>query len=163
MLPALGIKPVTVNEVRIRIELAKKRIRQRRLPGVVGDPLPMRDNFRTGDDDLLTRRSLISNALALGDTAARRADPFPVNACLHRNNIARLGQLRRVLDSPERRLSRARVGVTPAESHLKFRGANGRRDQKHGHGGDAGFRHCALPSMNRSPLNCNPKRRWRVK
>ncbi len=94
MLPALGVEPVPVDEVAVRIELAKETVRQRHLPYLVLHLDPVGDDFRSCDGDLFTLRGLINNALLVGVSPARRVDAFAVNPCMHGDHVSRLRPLR---------------------------------------------------------------------
>ena len=122
MLPALGIEPVAVDQVAVGIEAAEEGIGQGHLPDVVLDLHPVLDDFRPLDLDLLARRGLVDDALLVGCAAARRADAFAVNAFVHGDHVARLGEIGGPLDRAERRRLRAGIGVVAAAGDVELGG-----------------------------------------
>ena len=133
MLAALGVEPVAADQVAVGIEAAEERIGQRHFPDVVLDLHPVLDDFRAFDLDLLAGRRLVDDAFRVGLAAARRVDAFAVDAFVHGDHVARLGQLGGALDRAQRRSLRAGVGVVAAGGDVELGGLSGR-----GEGDDAG-------------------------
>ena len=78
MLAPLGIKPMAIDQITERIEVAEETVGQLHHPCVVRHSLPASDNFRAFDLDLLTGRGLIDDTLDVGLAATRRIDPLPI-------------------------------------------------------------------------------------
>src|SRR5262249_31537475 len=94
VLAAEGIEPIAVEQVAIWVEVAEKRVGQGHGPGVVLQPDPTRDDLRAFYLGLLARRCLIDDALCLRAATAGRVDPLAVDARVHRDDVARLGNAR---------------------------------------------------------------------
>jgi hypothetical protein len=52
--------------------------------------------------------------------AARRVDALAINPGVHRDDVTRLGQVRRALDGAQGRPAGARVGVVAIGGHVEF-------------------------------------------
>ena len=92
MVPSPGTEPVTVNQVAVWVEVSKKAVGDADFPSVVLHLLPTLDDFGALDDDLFAGCGLVDDALPVGLAATRWVDPFAINALMHRNYIAGLGQ-----------------------------------------------------------------------
>ena len=109
-----------MDEVAVGIEAAEERVGQRHLPDIVLDLHPVLDDFRPLDLDLLARRGLIDDALRVGFASARRVDALAINAFMHGDHIARLRQIRGVLNGAKRRGFAPSIGVAAAAGHVKL-------------------------------------------
>jgi len=62
----LRVEPVAVDVVAVRVEIAEEGVRQRHLPDAFLDLLPVLDDLRAFDLDLLAGSRLIDDALRVG-------------------------------------------------------------------------------------------------
>ena len=108
---------------------------------------PVLDDFRALDLDLLARGGLIDDALGVGLAAARRADALAVDALVHGDHVARLGEIGGALDGAQRGRVRAGVGVVAAGGDVEL-GGGGRGGQRDGGEGiESGFWSCCTPKV----------------
>src|ERR1017187_9141713 len=91
----LGIEPVSVNQIAVRVEGAKEAIWENRFPDIALNPDPIPCNFCSRNFHSFTGRGLINDPSCIGLTAARRADALSVDTCMNGDRIARLGSFRR--------------------------------------------------------------------
>ena len=122
MFTAIGPEPVATDFVGKGIKAAKKRIRDFNFPEAAGFLRPSGDDFRTPYFDRFAAGGLIGDAVVVGCSPPRRIDFFPVNAFMHRNHIARLGDVRGLLYCQKRFCLRPLIRIVACFCHMVFRG-----------------------------------------
>ncbi len=102
VLAPLTVEPVPLDRIAEGIEVAEEAVRQDHLPHIVAGLGPAGDDFRSLDDDVFPVGCPVGNALGIGCAATWWIDPLAVNACMHRNRIARLRLVSRGLNRQQR-------------------------------------------------------------
>lgn len=101
MVGAARAVPVAVDQIRIGIEVAEELVRERQLPRVALDLLPVFYDFGAGDDDVFAGSGLVDDSFRVGLAAAGRGNALAIDAFVHGDDVARLGQPGRGRDRAE--------------------------------------------------------------
>jgi len=126
---SLALEPVAVDQVAIRIEVAEEAVGDCDLPRVVLHLLPALDDLGTFDHDLLTGRGLIHDAFGVRGSATGWRHALAIRPLMHRHDVARLRDLRRLRDRPKRLRRRPGVFVTARNGDMRLPRRNHRSDE----------------------------------
>src|SRR5580658_2772026 len=98
----LGIEPIPMQHVAVRVELTEETIRQRYPPHIALKPRPSFDDLGARDLHTLARRSSVDDPVVICGATARRRDALTVDAFMNRDHVTRERMRRRCCNCLER-------------------------------------------------------------
>src|ERR1700677_4439085 len=101
MLAALGLKPISMDEITVRIESLEEAIWNRNFPYVILQLYPTLHDLGASNHRPFSWCSLINNTFRARRTSARWAYTLPINTLMYDDDITRIGASRGRGDGPK--------------------------------------------------------------